>query len=118
MSLKYKPLNNTDCEEEVKDDVEELQTRLKSYAQFWAIPLILILLITNIATIIRLRSEKASSDSLPLDYGISNPTYPLSAIYRTAQLMHSALSQTRFDSNHDDVEPLLVEYRIQPRQPQ
>jgi hypothetical protein len=69
MSPGYKPLSDVDFNDHHEHGQWEPQARQKSYTKTWAIALIVILAVTNIATIFYFRTGSANPDLAPLDYG-------------------------------------------------
>ena len=77
MSPTYIPLNDKDADEE---DFRESPKRQKKYTQPWAISVIVLLLTTNIITVLYFQTPK--SDHAPPDYGseLSNASQRLLVI--------------------------------------
>ena len=69
MSPGYKPVSDVDFDDHHEHEQWEPQARHESYAKSWTIALVIVLAVTNIATIFYFRSGTANPDPAPLDYG-------------------------------------------------
>lgn len=63
----YKPLNTLDLEEH--EDTWEPQANHRRFRGYGTLALVLVLVITNGATIIHFKSDKHTQDPIPIEYG-------------------------------------------------
>ena len=107
MAPKYIPLEDTDLDHEFDQKAWRLKSGSKSVRNLVAISVILLLLVTNFATILHFSAKSYANDEIiPKDYGI--PLYPV--------LVLSPLTEkdsiTRLHIPRQDLEPILVEHRV------
>ena len=111
MSPKYKPLRSGDLDYDAVDSFKEAKNIRRALVKLIAISVILLLLITNVGTVIHY-SVKQKKGPIPQDYGRSHIYLNI-----TEHTLILCGSDTRFYLSRYHLEPILVEYRIQPQKP-